>query len=174
MKEIMFAGIGGQGVILSANIVARAAVKQGFYAAQSQAYGSESRGTSTRAEVVVAEGFVEFPHVEHADIFVAMAEIGVDMFAPKAADHALVITDSSVFEMKNSVGGKHIPIPATKMSIEKFGKPLFANIIVLGLLTAHCEFLDMKVMEDLIRETVPAKAVDQNIDALKIGLEYKV
>ena len=60
------------------------------------------------------------------------------------------------------------------MSIEKFGKPLFANIIVLGLLTAHCEFLDMKVMEDLIRETVPAKAVDQNIDALKMGFEYKV
>jgi len=55
MKEIMFAGIGGQGVILSANILARAGILKGYFAAQSQSYGSESRGTATRAEVVLSE-----------------------------------------------------------------------------------------------------------------------
>ncbi len=174
MKEIMFAGIGGQGVILSANIVARAAVKKGYYAAQSQAYGSESRGTSTRAEVVVSDGFVEFPHVEHADIFVSMAEIGISMFASKAASDGLIITDSSVFEMKEKIGGKQIEIPATRMSIEAFGKPLFANIIVLGLLTANCDFLDIGTVEDILRETVPPKALEQNLKALRAGYAYKI
>ena len=55
-SEIRVAGFGGQGVILSGNIIGKAAsiYNKGF-AALTQSYGPESRGGSCRAEVVVSD-----------------------------------------------------------------------------------------------------------------------
>jgi 2-oxoglutarate ferredoxin oxidoreductase subunit gamma len=53
--EIRVAGSGGQGVILAAVILGEAAVlHEGINAVQSQAYGPEARGGSSKSEVVVS------------------------------------------------------------------------------------------------------------------------
>jgi len=171
MKEIMFAGIGGQGVILSANILARAGILKGYFAAQSQSYGSESRGTATRAEVVLSEEFVDFPHVEHADIFVVMAEMGVKLFAPKVSESAIVIYDNSVFELSENIGKTRIGVPATRLSIDNFKRPLFANIIMLGAMARHCDMAGPEEIETIIKESVPAKALNENLQAFRLGFE---
>ncbi|MDR2711971.1 MAG: 2-oxoacid:acceptor oxidoreductase family protein, partial [Clostridiales bacterium] len=49
--RIRLSGTGGQGVIKGAMILAEAALLDGRNATQSQVYGPESRGGSTRAEV---------------------------------------------------------------------------------------------------------------------------
>jgi 2-oxoglutarate ferredoxin oxidoreductase subunit gamma len=169
MKEIMFAGIGGQGVILSASILARAGILKGYYAAQSQSYGSESRGTATRAEVVLSEEFVDFPHVEHADIFVVMAEMGVKLFASKVSQEAIVLYDNSVFELSENIGKERIGIPATRLSVDTFKKPLYANIIMLGAMMRHCGMVGPEEIKAVLKETVPPKALADNIKALELG-----
>ncbi|HQM95186.1 MAG TPA: 2-oxoacid:acceptor oxidoreductase family protein, partial [Methanofastidiosum sp.] len=61
---IRISGFGGQGIILSGVIVGKAAVNQGFNAVQTQSYGPEARGGSTRSEVVISDEEIDYPKVE--------------------------------------------------------------------------------------------------------------
>ena len=171
MKQIMFSGIGGQGVILAANILANSAVHNDNYAAQSQAYGSESRGTTTRAEVVVADEFVDFPHVEKADYFVVMAEGGMEKFKNKTDEDTVVIYDGSVFEPTEKLGKKMINVEATKLSLDNFDRPLFANIVMLGALVEESQLFDIEILKDIIKDKFSKKALDKNLQAIELGVE---
>lgn len=171
MKQIMLSGIGGQGVILAANILARSAVKNGYYAAQSQSYGSESRGTTTRAGVVIADDFIDFPHIESADFYIAMAKNEIQQFADKVDKDAKVLYDGSVFSPEKKTGSEMINIEATKLSIDNFDKPLFANIIMLGALIKKSKVAPLEIAEQIIKEIMPEKTLEQNIKALSLGYD---
>ena len=171
MKEILFAGIGGQGIILSANILAQSAFTKGYHAAQSQSYGSESRGTISRAGVIISDEFIDFPHVEHADYFVAMAEPAFNLLKGKVKKDAVVIYDGSVFTPAEQVGKEMINVEATKLSLEQLGKPLFANIIILGTLIKKSGLLPIEDVTAELKQVVPPKAIEQNVNALKLGYD---
>ena len=59
--EFRFSGSGGQGIISAGIILAAAAVHDGKYAIQSQSYGPEARGGSSKAEVVISEEPIDYP-----------------------------------------------------------------------------------------------------------------
>lgn len=171
MQEILFAGIGGQGIILSANILARSAAAQGLYACQSQSYGSESRGTVSRAEVVIDQGFIDFPHVEYADYFIAMAEPGLKMLQEKIKPHTIVLYDGSVFTPQGTLGKEMINVEATKISLDHLGRPLFANIVMLGALIKKSELLSFEDVAVELKQNVPPRAIEENLRALTLGYE---
>ena len=54
--ELRFTGSGGQGVILASVLIAEAAILAGMNAIQSQAYGPEARGGTSKAEAIISEG----------------------------------------------------------------------------------------------------------------------
>lgn len=173
MKEILFAGLGGQGIVLSASILAKAAADNGFYAAQSQSYGSESRGTPSKAEVVFSDAFIDFPHVENADYFIAMAEKSYLLQKRKASNKSTIIYDGSIFNPSNKIeGANYIDIKATALSLERLSKALYANIIILGALTYYLKSdVPYDTMKKAIKEKVPEKAYNENIKAFDIGYE---
>ena len=51
LKQIRFAGFGGQGVVLAGTIVGYAAIHDGKWVSGSTSYGAQARGGSTRSEV---------------------------------------------------------------------------------------------------------------------------
>ena len=63
--EFRFSGSGGQGIISAGIILAAAAVHDGKYAIQSQSYGPEARGGSSKAEVV-KRGAYRLPQGYHS------------------------------------------------------------------------------------------------------------
>lgn len=74
-KEIRLAGFGGQGLILSGIVLARAAVMYaGMEAVQRQSYGTEARGGASRSEVIISDQAIDYPAVISGknDILVAM------------------------------------------------------------------------------------------------------
>ena len=62
-REIMLTGIGGQGVQLSAQVLARAATLEGRSAMFFGVYGGSMRGGSTDSTVVVADREIEAPPI---------------------------------------------------------------------------------------------------------------
>ena len=170
MKEILFAGIGGQGIILSANILARSAASKGFQACQSQSYGSESRGTVSRAGVVIDQEFIDFPHVEYADYFIAMAEPGLNMLQEKIRPHTVVMYDGSIFTPQGALGKEMVNVEATKISLDHLGRPLFANIVMLGALfgTGKVPIAENTIKKE-IEARMPAKLVQVNLKAFDLG-----
>src|SRR5436190_20960231 len=60
-RELVLTGIGGQGIQLAAQVLARAAIAEGRSVQMFGSYGGMMRGGNTEATVVVAEGAIEAP-----------------------------------------------------------------------------------------------------------------
>ena len=60
-RELLLTGIGGQGVQLAAQVLARAAIAEGREVQMFGSYGGMMRGGNTEATVVVADGPIEAP-----------------------------------------------------------------------------------------------------------------
>ena len=59
--EIRFGGTGGQGLQLSAKLLADALSEQGLNVARSQSYEPTSRGGISRADLVISHDALDFP-----------------------------------------------------------------------------------------------------------------
>ncbi|MFO7749398.1 MAG: 2-oxoacid:acceptor oxidoreductase family protein, partial [Desulfobacteraceae bacterium] len=71
-KEVMFAGFGGQGILLSAKLLAHAAMKQGLEVAWVPSYGPEMRGGTAYCTVVVGDKRIGSPIIKNPSHLVAM------------------------------------------------------------------------------------------------------
>ena len=60
-RELLLTGIGGQGVQLAAQVLARAAIAEGRSVQMFGSYGGMMRGGNTEATVVIADGAIEAP-----------------------------------------------------------------------------------------------------------------
>jgi len=68
--QIRFCGSGGQGLQLSARILADSALHDGWSVAHSQGYEPTSRGGLSRSDVVLSRGLIDYPLVTLLDVLV--------------------------------------------------------------------------------------------------------
>ncbi|MEK7309276.1 MAG: 2-oxoacid:acceptor oxidoreductase family protein [Planctomycetota bacterium] len=85
--EILIGGIGGQGVVYSANLIARAGLIRHKFASSMAHYGPESRGSVTTSEVVISNldsaNQIDYPVVEAPDVFIAMHQKAYEGYIAK-------------------------------------------------------------------------------------------
>jgi len=171
--EIRFGGSGGQGIVLAAKILGKAAVLDGRNALQTQAYGAEARGSLTKSEVVISEGKIGFPAVRQSDILVVMSQEAMDALHSNLKEKGTLIVDSTnvvrVPETKSEV--HRFPITATAK--EALGDGLCANMMMLGALIGVTEMASTRSMEEAIRESTPKKSAEINVRAFREGLRLK-
>jgi len=169
--EIRLVGSGGQGVILCAIILAKAALKNDVFVAQSQSYGPEARGGACRAEVVVSENPIDFPKVEQSDFLLALTQASLDKYISRAKPGSNVMYDSSLTwpENDNSCVGTALPILETARV--KVGKAMCANIVALGAINAFLKIADNAVLESIVKESVPKGTDVLNLKALHEGTQ---
>jgi 2-oxoglutarate ferredoxin oxidoreductase subunit gamma len=164
-------GSGGQGVVLAAQILGKAAVFDGKNVLQTQAYGAEARGSLTKSEVIVSEGKINFPAVRRCDVLVAMNQDALDALLKDLKDTGILIVDSSSVTVVPETKVKVYKVPITETAKKAFGEALFANMVMLGVFTKITKTVKPQSMEKSIRENVSAKTVETNINAFKAGLQ---
>ena len=83
LTEIRVAGFGGQGVILSASVIGKAAsVFEGGFATMCQSFGPEARGGACAAQLILSDKPVLYPYVTRPDILVVMSQEAYSKFEP--------------------------------------------------------------------------------------------
>jgi 2-oxoglutarate ferredoxin oxidoreductase subunit gamma len=167
--EIRLSGSGGQGLILMGIILAEAVgIYDGRYVAQTQSYGPEARGGSSKSEVIVSDEEIDYPKAMKLDLFLAMNQRSCDDFYQDLKPEGLLIVDSTfVTQIPTS---KAFQIPFTRMAREKFKKEVVANIIALGALTQLTPIVSPKAMESAVLARVPKGTEKLNRDALRAGI----
>ncbi|MCL5036159.1 MAG: 2-oxoacid:acceptor oxidoreductase family protein [Chloroflexi bacterium] len=169
--EIRVAGFGGQGIIRCGYIIGRAATLYGSKsAAQSQAYGPESRGGACSTGVIIKDGFVDYPLVRHPKVMIIMSQEAYNTFHLQLAKGGIIIADKDLVEPAEG-DQPVILVPATRMA-EHLGRKVVANIILLGVFSAVTGFIDEQAIRKSISDSVPPGTVDVNIKAFDLGLEY--
>ncbi|HSE94088.1 MAG TPA: 2-oxoacid:acceptor oxidoreductase family protein [Methylomirabilota bacterium] len=164
--EILISGFGGQGVIRMGQIIGLCAIKQGHRVTMLKSHGTETRGGYVRAQLVISPDYVDSPVVENADVFVAFSAPAYKKFFDLCRGKVLYDPEM-VTEVRPDAPERHVAVPATQLSKERFGKELFANMIMLGALT-RLSGMDHEAMKHAMVEIIP-RFHEQNLAALDAG-----
>jgi 2-oxoglutarate ferredoxin oxidoreductase subunit gamma len=168
--EIRLAGEGGQGMILAGIILAEAAsIFDGKNAVQTQSYGPEARGGASKAEVVIANGEIDFPEVIAADALVAMSQEACDRYSSSVKKEGLLIVDED--KVGRLTSPRAIKLPITRLAIESSGKPITANVVALGALVGLTGVVSREAIEQAVSARAPKGTQEVNLKALHAGFE---
>ncbi len=168
--EVRFSGFGGQGIILAAVILGRAAVMyDNKYAVQTQVYGPEARGGASMSAVIIDDEPVLFPKVTNPDIYVIMSQEGFEKYGIQATGDSVMLVDATLVHSRPSC--RCIGVPATREARETLGRDIVANIIMLGALVAATGVVSREAIEKAILDSVPKGTESLNLKAMKKGFE---
>ena len=135
-EEIIFAGFGGQGIILSGTIICLAAMKEGKRVTHIPSYGAEMRGGTANCSVVISDQEIASPVIPHPSVCVVMNKPSLIKFEPRLREGGTLLYNRSLIDIEPSRGDiRRIPVPANELA-EKEGSARSANMIMLGLLSA--------------------------------------
>lgn len=167
--EIRLGGSGGQGLILMGIILAEAiGIYEGKYVTQTQSYGPEARGGSSKSEVIVSDEEIDYPKAIRLDFLLAMNQRACDEFFKDLKPDGLLVVDSTFVSQIPTP--KAIEIPFTRIAREKLGREVVANIVALGALTQIIPIVSPRSMKKAVLSRVPVGTEKLNRDALKAGI----
>jgi len=133
-EEIIFAGFGGEGIILSGTIICLAAMKEGKRVTHIPSYGAEMRGGTANCSVVVSDEEIASPMIPHPSVCVVMNKPSLLKFEPRLREGGTLLYNSSLIDIEPSrTDLRCIPVAANQMA-EQEGSVRSANMIMLGLL----------------------------------------
>lgn len=168
--EVRFSGFGGQGIILSAVILGRAAaLYDEKYVVQTQVYGPEARGGASMSAVIIDDEPILFPKVRDPDTYVIMSQQGFEKYGRNPRNNAVMLLDSGLVHDRPAC--RWVGIPATLAAKKELGREIVANIIMLGALTTATTVVSGPALEKAILDSVPKGTEDLNIRAMKRGQE---
>ena len=167
--EIRLSGSGGQGLILMGIILAEAiGICEGKFVAQTQSYGPEARGGSSKSEVVVSDEEIDYPKAMKPDVLLAMNQKSCDDFYSELKPDGMLVVDSTF--VRQVPTPRAFQIPFTRIAREKFKREVVANIIALGAIAQLTSVVSAKSIESAVLARVPRGTEKLNRDALKAGM----
>lgn len=170
--EIRIAGFGGQGIVLSGQIIGQAAsIYDNKFATLTQSYGPESRGGSCTAEVVASDEPISYPYVLRPQVLIIFSQEAYVKYGCNHAPGAMVIIDSDLVKPDSSHNPPPLSIPATRMARD-MGRAVVANIIMLGFLAAVSDTVSPEALRKSILASVPEGTGEFNIKAFELGYNY--
>ena len=172
LTELRLSGFGGQGVILAASILGKAAaVVEGRHATMNQAFGPEARGSACSAQLLISDDPIAYPYVRESDILVAMSQDAYQLFVDEVRSNGQVLIDEDLVTPDEGHHIRTLSVPATRIA-EEIGKRIMANMVMLGFLTATTQLLEADSVREALRTSVPSGTEDQNLAAFQAGLEH--
>lgn len=170
--QIRIGGFGGQGVILSGIIIGRAAaIHAGLHATLIQSFGPEARGSSSSAELIVADEPIWYPYVKNVDMLVVLSQDAYSRFTPGLKKGGLLITEADLVTLQPPVpDARHYVVPATRLA-EEIGRKIVLNIITVGFFGAVSQLMPQAALEQAVRESVPPGTLELNLRAFRRGFE---
>ena len=171
--EIKFAGFGGQGILLSAKLLAHAAMKQGFFVAWVPSYGPEMRGGTAYCTVVIGDKRIGSPIVKNPSHLVAMNRPSLEKFANDVKKDGIIFINSSLISTRSERDDvNELIVPANDIAI-KAGSVKAANIVALSSFAAKAGLVDLDVLKECVKEEFAAKAkiIPLNMKAFDEGVK---
>lgn len=173
LTEIRIAGFGGQGVILSAMVIGKAAsIYQDGYATLTQSFGPEARGGASSAQVLLSDEPILYPYVTRPDILVVMSQEAYTRFTPELKDAGVLIVEEELVRISDVPSGVRVyGVPATRLA-EELGKRMVLNIVMTGFFGAITGLLTPDALRQAIADSVPPATKELNLRAFDKGFEF--
>lgn len=188
-KDIIIAGVGGQGIVSIAAVIGFAALEQGLFLKQSEVHGMSQRGGDVMSNLRLSDKEIASDLIPfgQADLIVSIEPLESLRYLPYISKEGWVITSTKPFlnipnypdydKLMETIQGvpHHIALDADNIAKE-VGSAKSTNIVVLG---AASPFLGLSYesLENAIRFIFQKKGEDViklNLDALKAGWTFSM
>lgn len=186
VKNILLAGVGGQGIILASKILSIGLIQAGYDVKMSEVHGMAQRGGSVTTQVrygkkvyspIIGKGqadiLVSFETMETGkwlEYLKPEGKVVVNEFEIPSAPILSCDADypQGVIDALNEKADV-TTFKAGELALE-VGNHRTANVIIVGALVKAMGLMDID-WEEVIRQTVKPQFVDINIKALKVGMD---
>ena len=185
-RTVLLCGVGGQGTILAADLLARAALVAGYDVKVSEIHGMAQRGgavtTVVRFGDKVNTMVADLGETDCVVSFETTEALRNCPFLKKGG--YLLVADETIKPLPVACGRASMPvnakrklselgavlIPAHNLAVEA-GNAKCENVVLLGALEAELGFGE-DAWHQAIEKRVPAKTIDANIKAFELGLSF--
>lgn len=172
-REILLTGIGGQGIQLAAQVIARAALHAGLHVMSLGTYGGSMRGGDTSSTVIVSSEPISSPPI----VASSWAALGThprnwEGVRSKLRPDGLAVWDADLFGEAGAPDSTHaVPVPATSLAAA-MGAPQAASLILVGALAGASGLVGIDALVAAMRDSLPSyrqQHVPKNTEALRAG-----
>jgi indolepyruvate ferredoxin oxidoreductase beta subunit len=177
--DILIAGVGGQGIILVSDIIAKAALAQNLYIKKSETHGMAQRGGSVVTHSRISDKEVFSPLIPKggADLLLAFEPVEALRYADYLKKGAKVIVNTNPVKV-----GNYPPIEAVLDEVKKLGdvtlvdaakvaaeagNPMTQNTVMLGAASKNLPVKKEMLLQS-IRENVK-RSLEENLKAFELG-----
>jgi 2-oxoglutarate ferredoxin oxidoreductase subunit gamma len=168
--EVRLSGSGGQGIIIAAIVLAEAAgVYDKKFVCQSQSYGPEARGGTSKAEVIISNQTIDYPKAIKPDLLLSMNQEACDTYFSDLKTDGLLVVDSTLVHQVPT--NRVAAIPFTRIARKEIGKEMVANMVALGAVGVLSQIISLENLEKALLARVPKGTEEVNRKALHAGIE---
>ena len=167
---IRFAGEGGQGLVTSADALAKAAVHAGYYVQTFSTFPSQIMGGPASSQVRISNRPV-LSNGDHVDILVALNQYAYDHHQEDIASDGVTIYNAEEFDLPS--GGHYFGIKADEVA-KSTGNARAANMVTIGAVARLIDFplteIDAYITERFTRgREGDDDIITANIEAVRLG-----
>ncbi len=183
--NILFSGVGGQGILLASEVTAYALLSAGYDAKKSEVHGMAQRGGSVTAQLRYGDK-VYSPLIEpgRADILISFEMMEAARYLPYLHSESKVIVNTQQIKPPSVAMGQ-IPYPADVLDVisdkgvqvvtvdafdiaREAGEVKAANVVMVGAMSAFLP-MDAAVYENIINTRIPERFREVNLKAFAAG-----
>ncbi len=177
-REVMWTGIGGQGVQLAATILAKAATLEGLEVMSLGTYGGTMRGGNTDATVVIANRVITSPPiVPRAWAAVVAHPRFFDPIGPKLRPDGIVVVNVEILEKPlDAKTGQLLEVKATTLA-RQADAPNAAALVLLAAFARATGIVSQASLAEALASSLPAyrsQFLESNRRALAVGADAVV
>jgi 2-oxoglutarate ferredoxin oxidoreductase subunit gamma len=173
--KVVFAGFGGQGVLMAGYALAYAAMSEDKYVTYLPSYGAEQRGGTANCTVSISEEEIASPISSAPDCAVVMNQPSLARFRNQVAPSGKLLLNTTLVTgtvERDDVDIFHIP--ATKMA-EKMGNTKMTNMVILGGFLGITDYVKIDSVFGILKDIFPPhrhKMIKGNEKAIQAGYKH--
>ena len=144
IKRTLFAGFGGQGVLLMGYVLSHGAMHKGLNVTYFPSYGAEMRGGTANCTVTLSDRKIASPVASNPDILVAMNYPSLEKFESTVAKGGLILINSSLIDVDAARSDvEALKVPTVELARE-VGSERAINMVMIGALSAKTGLLNLE------------------------------
>ena len=185
-KDIILAGVGGQGILSIAAIIGFAALEKNLFIKQAEVHGMSQRGGAVQSHLRISSNEIASDLISfgEADMILSIEPMESLRYLPYLSKDGWIITNTTPFENISNYPDINalisqirsyknvITINADDIA-KKNGSQKSSNVVLLGAASKYLE-IPFENLENGIRKLFGRKGedlVNKNLSALKAGME---